>query len=244
MDKLDLNCRVEEILTKFRKNVKHEKGEANTVLHVNQTPNKQEKKSPTKSDDKDDKKIQTKHDSQSNKTEKLETVARNEEKLTDDTRPAQIEKMEKALADKLSPKKNVKIFENTVDAQVVRTDGFAEKLAPIKDKPAENDVPVSKTVEKQQTESMIQSIQVITKTEQAPDKLPANTDFKSKIMQNQINNQQSRSTFYAKTNVKRFPVSEKKVSWEVNWPEYTPVQYTDNSVLKNTNSDMDIDLLK
>jgi hypothetical protein len=83
-------------------------------------------------------------------------------------------------------------------------------------------------------------IKVIPKT----DEIPAEELSKSKVLQNQINNQQSRSSMYSKTNVKRFLVPNGKQNWEMVWLEYRPVQYTDDSVLKNTSSDRDIDLIK
>ncbi|XP_068606328.1 ADP-ribose pyrophosphatase, mitochondrial [Brachionichthys hirsutus] len=42
----------------------------------------------------------------------------------------------------------------------------------------------------------------------------------------------SRCHLYPGSKVKRFPVPDDKVAWSQNWPQYTPVSYTDPSVLK------------
>lgn len=39
--------------------------------------------------------------------------------------------------------------------------------------------------------------------------------------------------------VARFPVPDEKVPWEVEWPEYKPVEYTADSVLKASWADVD-----
>ncbi|KAM3598841.1 uncharacterized protein V6R79_023208 [Siganus canaliculatus] len=42
----------------------------------------------------------------------------------------------------------------------------------------------------------------------------------------------SRCPLYPGSKIKRFPVPDDKVDWSQNWPQYTPVNYTDPSVLK------------
>lgn len=42
----------------------------------------------------------------------------------------------------------------------------------------------------------------------------------------------ARCEIYPRSNVKRFPVPDDKVPWDVNWPEYRPVNHTSESVLK------------
>ena len=41
----------------------------------------------------------------------------------------------------------------------------------------------------------------------------------------------ARQLEYGATGIKRFPVPDDKVSWSVDWPEYSPVDYTNPHVL-------------
>lgn len=42
----------------------------------------------------------------------------------------------------------------------------------------------------------------------------------------------SRCPQYPGSKVRRFPVPDDKVDWSQSWPQYSPVNYTDQSVLK------------
>lgn len=42
----------------------------------------------------------------------------------------------------------------------------------------------------------------------------------------------SRCPQYPGSKVRRFPVPDDKVDWSQSWPQYSPVNYTDPSVLK------------
>lgn len=45
-----------------------------------------------------------------------------------------------------------------------------------------------------------------------------------------------RSTFY-NTEIKRFTVPDDKVSWETNFPDYQPVEFTTEKIKKNPKAD-------
>jgi ADP-ribose pyrophosphatase len=54
-----------------------------------------------------------------------------------------------------------------------------------------------------------------------------------------------RNSLYPRTSIQRFPVPDEKVSWSVAFPEYAPVKYTADSVLKQPSwADTDFEVIQ
>jgi hypothetical protein len=234
--------RVEEILSRFKKSNKNALKKSEPI-EANKTETPKKSPTPKKNDDHpgntEEPKAAKNVKEKAERTSKADKSATASDKVKTDGPTVIEEDIQTRLPDPSIQNEKMTLNDKNSPVDLIikkhstgKTVSFDDNLHTIEKKKESDAANV-------QFDSKIEKVQVIHVASKTAD----STDIKSSILQAQINNQESRSAFYAKTKTQRCLVPDNKTKWEIDWFDYKPAQYTDDSVLKNITADMDIDLM-